>query len=123
MYTHSLCTHTYTRTVRQPTISLIHPNGALLNEEISITCTAIVNANIMLMVVDSAGENVSLTDVETTGNSSSVNLRVMSLGRHNITCIADNQGLAEMETGQFDGISKQYSYMYPPSPLPHQPGR
>ena len=79
----------------------------------------------MLMVVNSAGQNVILTDVETTGNSSSVNLTVTSLGRHTITCIADNRGLTEMAIGQFDGIGKQYSYMYPPSPspLPHQPGR
>ena len=124
--------HIHTHTVRRPTIDLTAPPAALLNQEITITCTAAVNATIMLMVVNSAGMNVALTEVETTGDSRIANLTVTSLGQHNVTCVADNQGLTEMETAQFDGISElgqEHSYMTlhvtlcfsHPSPSPQYP--
>ena len=67
------------------------------------------------MVSESDGTSLSLTDVGTTENSISVNVTVMNTGRHNVTCVADNNGLTETNTTQFYGISKlcsKYSYMY-----------
>ena len=93
--------------MRRPTITLVVPTGgALLNQEITLTCTAAVNATITLTVMDSEGTNLILTDVELTGNSRSVNVMVMTTGRHTVTCVADNNGLMEMATAQFYGISK-----------------
>jgi hypothetical protein len=75
-----------------------------LDQEITLTCTAAVNATITLTVVDSEG--TGLTDVELTGNSTSVNITLMNTGQHNVTCEADNNGLTEMAMEQFYGISK-----------------
>ena len=108
--------HTTHIQVRRPTIiALDAPSGTLLNQEITITCTAAINANITLTVEESNGASLPLTDVETTDNSRSVNLIVMYPGQHNVTCVADNSGLTEMNTTQFYGISKlwyKYGYMY-----------
>jgi hypothetical protein len=77
-----------------------------LNREITLTCTAAVNATITLTVVDSEGRVLPVTDVlEMTGNSTSVNVTVVNTGQHNITCVADN-GLTERAMEQFYGISK-----------------
>ena len=69
----------------------------------------VINATITVMVNESDGTSLSLTDVGTTENSKSVNITVMNTGRHNVTCVADNSGLTETNTIQFYGISKLYS--------------
>ena len=93
--------------MRRPTITLVVPTGgALLNQEITLTCTAAVNATITLTVMNSGDANLALTDVESTGNSRSVNIMVITTGQHTVTCIADNNGLMETATAQFYGISK-----------------
>ena len=50
------------------------------------------------MVMDSEGTSLTLTEVESTGNRRSVNVTVMTTGQHTVTCVADNNGLMEMET-------------------------
>ena len=92
--------------MQQPNVTLVVPAGALLNQEITLTCTAAVNATITLMVMDSEGTNLALTEVESTGISRSVNVTVMTTGQHTVTCVADNNGLMEMANEQFYGISK-----------------
>ena len=91
--------------MRRPNVNLVVPAGALLNQEITLTCTAAVNATITLTVMDSEGANLAMTEVDSTGNSRSVNVTVMNTGQHTVTCVADN-GLMEMATEQFYGISK-----------------
>ena len=109
-------THTHTHSVRRPEIVVLEaPTGSLLNQEITITCISVINATITVMVNESDGTSLSLTDVGITENSRSVNVTVTNTGRHNVTCVADNNGLTEMNTTQFYGISKlcsKYSYMY-----------
>ncbi len=104
----SLCTHshthTLTHTVRRPSVTLDVPAGSLLDQEITLTCTAAVNAIITLTVVDSEGTVLLMTDM--TGISTSVNVTVTRTGQHNVTCEADNNGLTEMAMEQFYGISK-----------------
>ena len=92
--------------MRRPNITLEVPTGALLNQEITLTCTAAVDATITLMVTDSEGTNLAMTEVDSTGNSRSVNVTVMATGQHTVTCVADNNGLMETATEQFYGISK-----------------
>jgi hypothetical protein len=93
--------------VRRPTVTLEVPTGTLFDQEITVTCAAVVNATITLTVVDSEGIILDVTDViEMTGNSRSVNITVMNTGQHNVTCEADNNGLTEMAMEQFYGISK-----------------
>ena len=98
--------HSHSHTVRRPSVTLEVPAGALLNQEITLTCTAAINATITLTVMDSEGANLAMTEMELTGNSRSVNVTVMTTGQHTVTCVADNNGLMEMETEQFYGISK-----------------
>lgn len=92
--------------MRRPNVTLEAPAGSLLNREILLTCTAAVDAIITLMVMDGEGTSLPVTEVESTGNSRSVNVTVMNTGQHTVTCVADNNGLMEMETVQFYGISK-----------------
>ena len=70
----------------------------------------VINATITVMVNESDGTSLSLTNVETTENSRSVNVTVMNTGRHNVMCIADNNGLTETNITQFYGIGKLYKY-------------
>ena len=73
---------------------------------------AVINATITLMVEERDGTNLTLTEVERTGNGRSVNVTVVNPGKHSVTCVADNNGLNETSTERFYGISKfmiQYS--------------
>ena len=98
--------------VRTPTVTLIVPAGMVVGVESNITCQVNVpgveNVNITLMVLatDSYGNIVPFTDVETTATKRVVSVTAAAIGVHNVSCVANNSGLTDSSSRQFDAVSK-----------------
>ena len=96
--------------MRTPTVTLTVPTGVVVGTQLNIACEVNVpgvdNANIELTVIDSDGNMVPFSDVETMATRRVVSVTAAAIGAYNVTCVANNSGLTDSLTEQFDAVSK-----------------